>query len=1090
MSHLRNPHPEVDIAKLDYSYVETATDAVELRKVAECLASGYYGGYPDLEAAARKRLLELLPAKEKKTYIMKENAAKKAPIEAVMSAQDDLGGWLSQINADDKELRDADIMSGGTRRSKVVPSVRGAAATRSDAEVGSESGKEEDPDSDDEDDTSRLMSSSIKLPGQTSKKSKAKKAKRVEPKAKPMKQYFEDWSKFDVDDAIAQLDTQDADRAAEVQRRRDAQEAKAAERRRRMLDREATLQHLGELDCLAEGMGSAERAMHANREREKGNECFKAGDYEDAVRFYARSLRLVPRNATVRTNSAMARLKLKQHELADEDCCAALAIEATNIKALCRRGMARTAMGRHLPAIIDFEAALELEPHNAQLRTLRTQAQKDFRAAEGDRADGILEHRRVKALGGVADGAAAMDLADGAPTVAVKFNRLSIEESDGSSDDESSEEEEEEAGAGFNRLVIDDGEDDSSDEDEDDAEDGAAVSFEAASEWQGVRTFGAMPTVFMRGAKGLGYYVDETRCAAAVVTPAAAAAPRAAAVAADAGDESVPEGGATAESWKMRGNRLLMRGDAAGAIDCYTQSLTLKPTQVAAYSNRAQAHLTLENWNAAERDCSVGIGISSMSKDSAATVQKLKLKCFFRRATAYTKQGKLSKALSDVEKILAIEADSARALALKQEITTQLSGAPSSPPPAASSTQAQAAQAQAPPVPPTVHARCLAAKVAGNAALKARKLDDALRAYTEGIVAMERHRGTLMGPLERASSEELLVTLRSNRAQAHLARRSWREAVADCSTALERGTFEGKLQALGFKIQFRRAKAHRLWAAEVAQTAGGAREAGSLLNRASADIRAILTESKRSGNTLSPSALRGAQAEDDALKAARKALAAAATTNTARGKAAAPEIEEIATTATVTATAPKASPKAAAPKAPTSPAAKAKASPKKMASPATSESTLRAGEVARVRARAAAVTSVPKTAFEFEKVWTSLALPTDGAAASDETLAARYEYMQTSVKPARLKKLFARGMEPMLFADIITLLHRHYAGVKPKRTLAHLKALSAMPSFGTARLMMGGAADQAVMEGLFATLRAVLGDTPALVTVQASYGVK
>ena len=264
-------------------------------------------------------------------------------------------------------------------------------------------------------------------------------------------------------------------------------------------------------------------------------------------------------------------------------------------------------MGRHLPAIVDFEAALELEPRNAHLLALLKTARKEFCDAEGDRAVGILEHRRVKAIDGVGEGTTeTTELKGGEATVAVKFNRLAIEESDGSdesSEEEGEEEEEEDESAepegGFNRMVIADSDESGSGEEEGATAGAAAGGFIAASAWRGVEAIGGKPSVFMRGAKGLGYYVDAVQVAAA---PAAAA------------EVEVPEGGTTAHSWKLRGNRLLLRGDARGAVDCYTQSLTLQPTQVAAYSNRAQAHLTLKNWSAAERDCSVGLGISSMSK--------------------------------------------------------------------------------------------------------------------------------------------------------------------------------------------------------------------------------------------------------------------------------------------------------------------------------------------------------------------------------------------------------------------------------------------------------------------------------------------
>ena len=504
-------------------------------------------------------------------------------------------------------------------------------------------------------------------------------------------------------------------------------------------------------------------------------------------------------------------------------------------------------------------------------------------------------------------------------------------------------------------------------------------------------------------------------------------------------------------------------------------------------------------------------------KDGAATVEKLKLKCFFRRAIAYKMQGKFAKALGDVDKIIAIEPASARALALREELVlAQLSGSDGAPAAAPAATLAATPAAAPAAAPTTIHARCLACKLQGNAALKAKKLADAVAAYSAGIDALVSARREWEEDVE---ARHLLVTLHSNRAQAHLERKAWRDAAADCAAALDVGVFEGKTAALGFKLQFRRAKAHRLWAADVAKGgASGASEASALLRRAGADIRAIIAESKRVGNVLSPSAVRGAQLEGDALKTARSALAAAAATAAAatapRGHGAcsfmyryilrescsqfdslpltsltispspfpaprgAAAIEEVATPTKGTASSPAAGQRK-------SPAA---ASPQP--SPASAAATLRARESARERARERAVASVPKTAYDFERTWAALALATDAPeAASDATLAARYEYMQRDcLKPAKLKKLFARGLEPALFAEIIALFARVYAAKKPKRTLGHLKAMHHLSSFGTSLLMMGSAEDAATLKDLFATLRAALG-ADAVAKTQLAYGI-
>ena len=63
-------------------------------------------------------------------------------------------------------------------------------------------------------------------------------------------------------------------------------------------------------------------------------------------------------------NRAMAKLKLKDYPGAEQDCTAALQLDATYVKAWLRRGAARRELALLAAAITDFEAALRLEPGN------------------------------------------------------------------------------------------------------------------------------------------------------------------------------------------------------------------------------------------------------------------------------------------------------------------------------------------------------------------------------------------------------------------------------------------------------------------------------------------------------------------------------------------------------------------------------------------------------------------------------------------------------------------------------------------------------------------------------------------------------
>eukprot|EP00949_MAST-11_sp_MAST-11-sp1_P004740 g4740.t1 len=89
---------------------------------------------------------------------------------------------------------------------------------------------------------------------------------------------------------------------------------------------------------------------------------------------------------------------------------------------------------------------------------------------------------------------------------------------------------------------------------------------------------------------------------------------------------------------KQDGNRHFKRGEFPMAIKCYTRVIALNPRNVIAYSNRAMAHLRMNNYEKAEDDC-----------DSALKLQSDHLKSWLRRGTARNALGRHRAALRDFE---------------------------------------------------------------------------------------------------------------------------------------------------------------------------------------------------------------------------------------------------------------------------------------------------------------------------------------------------------------------------------------------------------------------------------------------------------
>uniref|UniRef100_A0A4W4E1V0 Sperm associated antigen 1 n=1 Tax=Electrophorus electricus TaxID=8005 RepID=A0A4W4E1V0_ELEEL len=74
-----------------------------------------------------------------------------------------------------------------------------------------------------------------------------------------------------------------------------------------------------------------EKAVLAHREKDKGNDAFRASDYEEAVAFYTRSVSFLP-TAAAYNNRAQAEIKLQRWHDAMSDCERVLHLEPENTK--------------------------------------------------------------------------------------------------------------------------------------------------------------------------------------------------------------------------------------------------------------------------------------------------------------------------------------------------------------------------------------------------------------------------------------------------------------------------------------------------------------------------------------------------------------------------------------------------------------------------------------------------------------------------------------------------------------------------------------------------------------------------------------
>nr|XP_034980563.1 sperm-associated antigen 1 [Zootoca vivipara]XP_034980564.1 sperm-associated antigen 1 [Zootoca vivipara] len=98
---------------------------------------------------------------------------------------------------------------------------------------------------------------------------------------------------------------------------------------------------------------------------------------------------------------------------------------------------------------------------------------------------------------------------------------------------------------------------------------------------------------------------------------------------------------------KEKGNEAFVTGDYKEAVIYYTRSISAFPT-VAAYNNKAQAEIKLQNWHVAHQDC-----------ETVLKMDPENVKAFMRRATVCTKLHNFKAAVEDLKKVLHIEPENA-----------------------------------------------------------------------------------------------------------------------------------------------------------------------------------------------------------------------------------------------------------------------------------------------------------------------------------------------------------------------------------------------------------------------------------------------
>ncbi|RHY12826.1 hypothetical protein DYB25_011732 [Aphanomyces astaci] len=112
---------------------------------------------------------------------------------------------------------------------------------------------------------------------------------------------------------------------------------------------------------------------------------------------------------------------------------------------------------------------------------------------------------------------------------------------------------------------------------------------------------------------------------------------------------------------KEDGNMHFKQGEIAAAVNCYSRSLSYNPRNPIVLSNRAMAHLKLQQFGKAEADCTAALAVDGGH-----------VKSLVRRASARNALGKHHAAFADLESALKLDSTSKATIATQLKSTRDL----------------------------------------------------------------------------------------------------------------------------------------------------------------------------------------------------------------------------------------------------------------------------------------------------------------------------------------------------------------------------------------------------------------------------------
>ncbi|XP_023504536.2 sperm-associated antigen 1 isoform X1 [Equus caballus] len=311
---------KIPVEHLDFKYIEKCSDVKHLEKILCVLRSGEEGYYPELTEFCEKRLRGLAPESRALRKDKPAATASSFTAEEWEKINGDIKSWVLEIKKEENQMHFPEIETSPAMEGNLPP-VRGS-------------------------------NSHLHVSKEIYSKSR--------PAKKKIPRDYAEWDKFDVEKECSKID-EDYKGKTVVNNK----------------------SHLSKIETRIDtaGLTEKEKDFLATREKEKGNEAFNSGDYEEAVMYYTRSISVLP-TIVAYNNRAQAEIKLQNWNSAFQDCEKVLELEPGNLKALLRRATTYKHQNKLQEAGEDLRKVLAVEPDNELAKKTLSEVERDLKDSE------------------------------------------------------------------------------------------------------------------------------------------------------------------------------------------------------------------------------------------------------------------------------------------------------------------------------------------------------------------------------------------------------------------------------------------------------------------------------------------------------------------------------------------------------------------------------------------------------------------------------------------------------------------------------------------------------------------------------------